>query len=97
VGVARGRSYASVLLIPRRKTSLCEALHGRRPWPDLKIHESSWGAHWRGEGEGGEGGEQWGAAGGGAVGGLGLGLRATVHELLPVCYPSVVRAVACCA
>jgi hypothetical protein len=70
VGIARGRSYASVLAIPRRKMSLCEALHGRRPWPDLKLHGSSWGAHQRGEGEGGERGEQWGAAGGGARPGL---------------------------
>jgi hypothetical protein len=42
VGIARGRSYASVLIIPRRKTSLCEATHGRRPWPDLKLYEISW-------------------------------------------------------
>jgi hypothetical protein len=42
VGIARGRSYASILVIPRRKMSLCEAPHGRRPWPNLKLHESSW-------------------------------------------------------
>jgi hypothetical protein len=42
VRIARGRSYTSVLVIPRRKMSLCEAHHGRRPWPDLNLHESSW-------------------------------------------------------
>jgi hypothetical protein len=42
IGIARGRSYTSVLVISRRKTSLCEAPHGRRPWPDLKLHGSSW-------------------------------------------------------
>jgi hypothetical protein len=29
------------LVIPRRKSSLCEAPDGRRPWPDLKLHGSS--------------------------------------------------------
>jgi hypothetical protein len=41
VGIARGRSYASVLVIPRRKTSLCETPNRRQPWPDLKLHVSS--------------------------------------------------------
>jgi hypothetical protein len=36
-GIARGRSCASILVVPRRKTSLCEALHGRRPWPELEL------------------------------------------------------------
>jgi hypothetical protein len=38
----RGRSYAFVLVIPRRKMRLCEALHGRAamagvgaPWPAM--------------------------------------------------------------
>jgi hypothetical protein len=56
----------------------------------------------RGEGEWGEGGEQGGhglgGLGGTAGGGeLALGLQAAVHELLPACSPSAVRAVACCA
>jgi hypothetical protein len=34
-GIAVGRSCASVLVIPRSKSDLVEALHGRRPWPDL--------------------------------------------------------------
>jgi hypothetical protein len=42
VEIARGRSFASVLVIPRRKTILCEALYGRAgmaevgaPWPAM--------------------------------------------------------------
>jgi hypothetical protein len=91
VGIARGRSYASVLVIPRRKTSLCEALHGRRPWPDLKLHGSSWGAHWRGEGERGEGQRAGGLEGGmgGAVGAAWFGpcvlSVAVVREVLCSC------------
>jgi hypothetical protein len=35
------RSYAFVLVIPRRKTSLSEAPHGRWPWPNVNLHGSS--------------------------------------------------------
>jgi hypothetical protein len=42
IGIARGRSYASVLIIPRKKMRLFEAPHGRRPWPDFKLHGRSW-------------------------------------------------------
>jgi hypothetical protein len=52
VRIARGRSYASILIIPRRKTRLCEALHGRRPWPDLSSMGGSHGELAEGEGEG---------------------------------------------
>jgi hypothetical protein len=60
--------------------SLCEALHGRQPWPELKHHGSSWGARRRGEGGGrrrGAGGAPGGTArrdalGGRAAGGLDL-------------------------
>jgi hypothetical protein len=58
VGIVRGRSNASVLVIPQRKTRLCEALHGRRPWPELKLHGCSWGARRRGAG-----GTAWGRYG----------------------------------
>jgi hypothetical protein len=75
VGIARGRSYASILVIPRRKTSLCEALHGRRSWPDLKLHGSSWGARRRGEGEGEGGGEAGGHGLEGVGGTTGRGHR----------------------
>jgi hypothetical protein len=64
VGIARGMSYASVLIIPRRKTSSCEAPHGRRPWPDLKLHGSSPERGRRRERRGGAGG----AARGGVMG-----------------------------
>jgi murein endopeptidase len=37
VEIARGRSYASILIIPQMKTRLCEALHGRRSWLELKL------------------------------------------------------------
>jgi hypothetical protein len=35
-GIARERSYVSILVIPQRKMRLCEALHGRRPWPSSR-------------------------------------------------------------
>jgi hypothetical protein len=66
VRIARWRSYTSVLVIPRRKMSLCEALHGRCSWPELKLHGSSWGARRRGEEGGrgrGAGGTAWGRHG----------------------------------
>jgi hypothetical protein len=62
VGIARGRSYTSVLIIPRRKTSLCEAPNGRRPWPDLEAPCELIGAHRRGEGDEGQGQGALGAA-----------------------------------
>jgi hypothetical protein len=67
-------SYTSVLVIPRRKMRLCDALHRRRLWPDSKLHESSWRARRRGEeGEGQEErgrGRAWGVGhmAGGAMG-----------------------------
>jgi hypothetical protein len=87
-GIARGRSCASILVIPQRKMRLCEALHGREdmtrvraPWPDM-------GKLVREEGEGGEGaqlGVAWGAARGRHWEGL---LRARA-----VCLLSAVREV----
>jgi hypothetical protein len=69
VGIARGRSYASVLVIPQRKMSFCEAPNGRRPWPDLKLHGSSPKRGRRGGAGGcGLGGAARGAMGGGLQG-----------------------------
>jgi hypothetical protein len=64
VRIARGRSYASVLVTPQRKTSLCEALQGRAAMAGV-------GAPWAGHGElageergGGRGlGASWGEEG----------------------------------
>jgi hypothetical protein len=61
VGIVRGRSYASVLAIPRRKTRLCEALHGRQTWPELEL---PWADHGSSQERGGEGGEGRGEGGG---------------------------------
>jgi hypothetical protein len=68
VGIARGRSHASLLVIPQRKKSLCEALHGRAamarvgaPWPAMGVllgegrEEEE-----EGEGVGQLGGSPWG-------------------------------------
>jgi hypothetical protein len=70
--ITRGRSYASVLFIPRRKMSLCEALHWRRSWPDLSSWKAAmgsspeWGERGKEEEERGRGlGAAWGAARGG--------------------------------
>jgi hypothetical protein len=46
--------------------SLCEALHGRQPWPELKLQGSSWEL----AGEGKEKGEKEGSRGR-SLGGLG--------------------------
>jgi hypothetical protein len=68
--------------------SLCDALHGRRPWPDLKLHGSSWGAHRRGEGEGGEGQRAGGPGEGGGLQGGAIGVAAWSSwlPLHDVCY-----------
>jgi hypothetical protein len=74
VGIARGKSCASILVITRRKISLCEALPGRRPWPELELHGRPWelsGEGKEGEGEEGEGarlGCSWGGRHGEGVG-----------------------------
>jgi hypothetical protein len=82
VGSARWRPYASVLVIPRRKTSLCEALHRRRPWPELELPWEPMGSSpergRRGKGKRKQGHGLWAAWGATrAVGGRhGEGLRA---------------------
>jgi hypothetical protein len=63
--MARGRSYASILVIPRRKTRLCEALLGRRPGLELELHDRPWellGEEGEGGGEG-QGRGCWGRSG----------------------------------
>jgi hypothetical protein len=67
-GIARGRSCASFLIIPQRKTSLCEALLGRAAMIGVGA---SMGAHGEltGEGEEGEGGGGEGSAARGLLGG----------------------------
>jgi hypothetical protein len=40
---------------PTKKRSLCEALHGRQPRPELKLPWAGHGELVGGEGEGGEG------------------------------------------
>jgi hypothetical protein len=55
---------------PTKKTGLCEALHGRRPWPELELHGPAMGSSQERGGEGGEGrgegarlGAAWGEGG----------------------------------
>jgi hypothetical protein len=79
VRIARGRSYASILIIPRRKTSLCEALHGEAAMAGFEAPLiTAWQARGRGrEGRGREHG-WWcrlgrGRAAGGAPWGWPLG------------------------
>jgi hypothetical protein len=50
--IVRGRSCASVLVIPRRKKGLCEALPGRRPWPELELPWDPMGSSPEREGRG---------------------------------------------
>jgi hypothetical protein len=69
------------LVVPRRKTILFEAFHGRRTWPDFELHGWPWGStlereergkgrgDWHGarlRGGGREGGVSWGGAARGA-------------------------------
>jgi hypothetical protein len=100
VRIARGRSYPSVLVIPRRKMRLCEDLHGRRTWPELEL---PWAGHGElaGEGRGrgrGErrGGHRCGALWGGR-GVMGRGARLASYGLPVAAARSllVVRAVVC--
>jgi hypothetical protein len=67
-GIGRGRSCASILVVPRRKMTLVRALHGGQPWPEFELHGWSWeslperGERGKGRGRGGRG---CGAPGGG--------------------------------
>jgi hypothetical protein len=63
-GIAKGRSCASILFTPRRKTTLVRALHGRQPWPELERQgRRHGGAHRRWEiGRSGAGGVAAGSA-----------------------------------
>jgi hypothetical protein len=81
-------SCASILVKPRRKMSLCEALHGRRPWPELELHGRPSGARRRGRGTGSE--VQLGARGMGRGSRMGTMGRACTH-----CFPA--RAAATCS
>jgi hypothetical protein len=71
VRIARGRSCASILIIPQRKTVLVRALHGRRPWPNLSSmkhgHGGSPERKGRAREERGRGHDCW-------LGGRGLGV-----------------------
>jgi hypothetical protein len=76
VGIARGRSRASMLVIPRRKTALVEAFHGGAAMVELKLHGRPWELRPEREGRG-KGRERggclgvplhgWGAMGGSAT------------------------------
>jgi hypothetical protein len=47
-GIARGRSCASVLVVPQRKTTLGRALHGRAAMAGVGASMAGHGsAHWR--------------------------------------------------
>jgi hypothetical protein len=81
-------SCASILVKPRRKMSLSEALHGRRPWPELELHGGPSGARRRGRGRGSE--VQLGARGMGRGSRRGAMGRACMH-----CFPA--RAAATCS
>jgi hypothetical protein len=77
-GIARGRSCASILVIPRRKRSLVEDLHERAAMTGLELHGRPWGARRRGKRGGGGRRAGGGAAagyGGGGIGGILLFMR----------------------
>jgi hypothetical protein len=71
-GIARGRSCASVLIVPQRKMTLVRVLHGRRSWPELELQgRHHGGAQRRGEigGRSGAGGcDCWGGGARGRAG-----------------------------
>jgi hypothetical protein len=80
-GIARGRSCASVLVIPRRKMALVRALRGGQPWPAKGSSPERKGRREeRGRGEG---------AGWGLVGELGVrpccSVRYARERLMPMC------------
>jgi hypothetical protein len=52
--ILRGRSCASDLVIPRRKSALIRGLHGRQPWPNLSSRRPRGltGEEGRGKGRG---------------------------------------------
>jgi hypothetical protein len=65
--IARGRSCASILVVPQRKMVLVRALYGRRPWPELELTwEAPWGSSPERGGRGKERGtDRWVPWGGG--------------------------------
>jgi hypothetical protein len=73
MGIARGRSCASILVIPQRKTALVEAFHEGGGHDRAQAKWTATGAHSEREGRGngkGERGTARGAAGGAMGGGL---------------------------
>jgi hypothetical protein len=81
---------------PTKKMSLCEAPHGRRPWPDLKLHGSSPESGRRRGRRGGAGGGGLGGARGAPMEGVYKGRRhggrggvLSVHGLF--CYVLLFR------
>jgi hypothetical protein len=88
VEIARGRSYASVLVIRRRKMSLCEALHGRAamagvgaPWPAMGVLTEEGREGGAARGRHGEVGRHGEGCYGGVVGGT-MGLQPLFGLLL---------------
>jgi hypothetical protein len=82
LGIGRGRSCTSVLVIPWWKTALVRAVHGRQPWADLKLHGWPWGL----AGEEGRGREERGQGRGATTGSRkgGRGTRGHLGELGPL-------------
>jgi hypothetical protein len=89
MGIARGRSCASVLVIPRRKMSLCETLHRRRPWLESELPWQPMGSSpERGRRETGKRkqGHGLGATWGAARGAMGLLLSLLVCAAVAGCF-----------
>jgi hypothetical protein len=55
-GIARGRSCATVLVVPRRKQPWMELSIGGRPWPELELYAGN--GKLVGEGRDGDKGEE---------------------------------------
>jgi hypothetical protein len=85
-GIARGRLCASVLVVPRRKTALVRALHGRRPWSELEIH----GELPREEGDGGKGAQLGGARMGRGRGAILMAARSSSAPAAPCSFSACV-------
>jgi hypothetical protein len=75
VRIARWRSYASVLVIPRRKMGLCEALHGRAAMAGVGAPLPAMGSSLERRGRGK--GKRVGAMGRGRAAGGGQACRIT--------------------
>jgi hypothetical protein len=89
-GIVREKSCASVLVIPQRKMSLCETLHGRAAMAGVGASMGAMGSSpemkGKGRGGGGQGVQVWGAMGRGRAAGGAMGRACGLLVAISSCF-----------